>query len=1045
VTWIEYWNQDTTIYVSPRHKRVHYERVARDIACHVPGPHALVVDYGCGDALNARQVAAACSRLLLCDAAPTVRERLGERYADCANISVISPEQFAELDAAAIDTVIINSVIQYLSKSEFAHLLSVCRQKLKPDGCLVLGDVIPRDVAPWRDGIELVKLAGAQGFLLSAAAGLVRSYFSDYLRIRREAGFLQFDEAEIVQELRLAGFAAERHERNIGHNSARMTFRAVVRRDEEMASDAQPRESTAAIAAGCRDDGCKPAARCGHVEQAIGKGRAYDAADYRLAARVFAAVWLALALPWLSGAVTIPYDAKALFQAQLQFLANAFHSGQSPYWNPSTFVGVPQISDPQSLLFSPAVLLAYLEKIPSFRQLDAFVLALLGVGGAAIQRLCRDRSWHPAAGVVAAIAFAFGASAAWRIQHIAQVQSLAFFALTLWLLARGLDRSSAPYGALAGLAAGLMTVEPNQVAFLGSYVLLGYWLNHCLVSADRGSALRKSMRAVVPCGVVAAAITALPLLLTYLFLESSNRPEMAFSEAARGSLHPASLLTALVSDLFGASDPSVAYWGPYSEAWDKNELTLSQNMGQMYVGTLPILLVLTVGLMRATLWSREVRFYAIGSVILLLYALGTHTPAFGMFFTYLPGVSYFRRPIDAIFLVGALLAVAAGYLTHRWLTADLPFATYRKRALEAALVVAILFVAVATAWSVGRTALALKPLMTAAAWIAACALVLAMPASLRRSRRLAMVPALLLACDLALNNGPNESTASPPSSYEVLKPDCRNDTVRFLKSQVRRENGSPWRDRVELVGLGFEWQNAALVHGFDGTLGYNPFRLGRVAAATGARDYIAGADQKTFSPLFPSYASTMANLVGLRFIAIGAPIEEIDRRLEPGRLRLIARTADAYIYENPHALPRVLFVTDWRLADFGALIASGNWPPFDPTQTVLLDSLPKRVEAIAKLASPPTPGSRAGIRRYENTKVVIEVEAAQPGFVVLHDVWHPWWTATVDGLRAPILRANVLFRAVQVPAGHHILTFEFNPISSALAEVEERLFKQADR
>ena len=758
---------------------------------------------------------------------------------------------------------------------------------------------------------------------------------------------------------------------------------------------------------------------------------------------VFAAAWLALAFPWLSGAVTIPYDAKALFQAQLQFLANAFHSGQSPYWNPSTFVGVPQISDPQSLLFSPAVLLAYLEKVPSFWQLDAFVLALLGLGGVAVQKLCQDRGWHPGAGVVAAIAFAFGASAAWRIQHIAQVQSLAFFALTLWLLASGLERSSALYGALSGLAAGLMTVEPNQVALLGCYVLLGYWLNHCLVSADRGLALRKSVLAVVPCGVVAAVVAALPLLLTYLFLEFSNRPEIALSEAARGSLHPASLLTTLVSDLFGAFDPSVAYWGPYSEAWDKNELTLSQNMGQMYVGTLPILLVLTVGLMRATLWSREVRFYAIGVVVLLLYAVGTHTPTFGMLFKYLPGVSYFRRPIDAVFLVGALLAVTAGYLTHLWLTASVPFATYRKRALEVALVVAILLVALATAWSVDRTALALKPLVTAAAWIAACSLVLAMPAAwLRQSRRFAMVlPALVLASDLALNNGPDESTALPPSSYEVLKPNCRNDTVRFLKSQIRRETGSAWRDKVELVGLGFEWQNAALVHGFEGTLGYNPFRLGDVADATGARDYIAGPDQKTFSALFPSYASMMANLLGLRFIAIGVPIEEVDRGLKPGRLKLVARTADAYIYENPRVLPRVLFVTDWKQADFGALVASGNWPQFDPTQTVLLDSPPEADDAIAKLASQPAPSSHVGIRHYENTKVVIEVDAAQPGFVVLHDVWHPWWTATVDGVDAPMLPANVLFRAVQVPAGHHILTFEFNPISSALADVEERLFE----
>ena len=100
MTWIEYWNQDTTIYVSARHKRVHYQRVACDILCHVPGQHALVVDYGCGDTLNAERVASACGHLFLCDAAPIVRERLSARYAGCANVSVISPEQFEQLDAA---------------------------------------------------------------------------------------------------------------------------------------------------------------------------------------------------------------------------------------------------------------------------------------------------------------------------------------------------------------------------------------------------------------------------------------------------------------------------------------------------------------------------------------------------------------------------------------------------------------------------------------------------------------------------------------------------------------------------------------------------------------------------------------------------------------------------------------------------------------------------------------------------------------------------------------------------------------------------------
>jgi hypothetical protein len=767
--------------------------------------------------------------------------------------------------------------------------------------------------------------------------------------------------------------------------------------------------------------------------------------EYRLAIVLFAATWLLMTVPWLEGAVTIPYDAKALFQSQLQFLANAFHSGQSPYWNPSTFVGVPQISDPQSLMFSPAVLLAYFERVPSFRQLDVFVLSLLLMGGLAIQKFCQDKGWHPAAGLVAAIVFAFGASAAWRIQHITHIQSLAFFAVALWLLARALDRSSALYGALGGLAAGVMVVEANQVAFLGCYVLAGYCLNRYLLARDRRAALRGSVRPLASCALVAISIAGLPLLLTYLFLESSNRPEIAWSEAVRGSLHPASLLTAIVPGLFGTNDPAVTYWGPFSEWWNKNELTLSPNMSQVYLGTLPMLLILTAGLLRGALWSREIRFYAIAAAALLVYALGNHTPAFSAFFHFVPGVSFFRRPVDAVILVGALLSILAGYLVHHWLSGSLPAASYRRKAMEAGLLAVILLAALATALELNRTLLALKPLALSVLWIAAALLLLSTPARwLKLSRNYALLaPALLVGSDLALNNGPNDATALPASAaaYEVLHPNCRNGTIRFLRENLRRHNASPWRDRVEFVGVGFEWQNAALVHGFEGTLGYNPFRLGGVADATGARDYIAGADQKTFSPLLPSYASPMANLLGLRFIVVGVPIEEVDKKLKPGELKLVARTADAYVYENEHVLPRVHFVTDWLRADFDAMIRSGKWPHFDPMHTVLLNKTART--AAAKPPAHPARGSSAAIRTYENTKVVIEVEAAEPGFVVLHDVWHPWWAADIDGIDVPILQANVLFRAVQVPAGRHVLTFAFEPIAGAIADLGDKLRETA--
>ena len=143
---------------------------------------------------------------------------------------------------------------------------------------------------------------------------------------------------------------------------------------------------------------------------------------YALAAAFFLVCALALAFPWLSGRVTIPWDARAHFFPQFAFLAHALHSGQSPFWTPHVFAGMPQIADPQSLIFSPFFLLAAaLVPEPSFVLADAIVFAMLAMGGLALIAYFRDRGWSAAGGLLAALAFAFGGSAAWRIQHVGQI------------------------------------------------------------------------------------------------------------------------------------------------------------------------------------------------------------------------------------------------------------------------------------------------------------------------------------------------------------------------------------------------------------------------------------------------------------------------------------------------------------------------------------------------------------------------------------------------------------------------------------------------
>ena len=178
-----------------------------------------------------------------------------------------------------------------------------------------------------------------------------------------------------------------------------------------------------------------------------------------LAIAICALAFLVPAWPWLSGKVTIPWDAKSQFFPQVQFLASSLARGEWPWWSPNVFAGWPQISDPQSLLFSPLhALLAASNAAISLRAFDAVTFAYLFLGALGIILFFHDRGWHAGGALVAAMAFALGGSANARIQHTGQVISLAYLPLALWLLSRALERSSWRAGLAAGVIAGLMAI-----------------------------------------------------------------------------------------------------------------------------------------------------------------------------------------------------------------------------------------------------------------------------------------------------------------------------------------------------------------------------------------------------------------------------------------------------------------------------------------------------------------------------------------------------------------------------------------------------------
>ncbi len=756
---------------------------------------------------------------------------------------------------------------------------------------------------------------------------------------------------------------------------------------------------------------------------------------YLPAAFIFAACTVLLAWPWLSGRVTIPWDAKAEFYPQLMFLARSIHASEWPFWAPNVFGGQPQIADPQSLIFSPLfVILTLFNSSPGFQAADGVVFVTLFMGGLAIMLYFRERDWHPAGGLLAAFVFSFGASNAWRIQHVGQVMSLCWFAVALWLLERALQRRSFFWGAFAGFTAGLMMIGRDQIALLCALILAAYVIAHLLAGGVIWRNFVNYFRPLLAGSIIGLATIAIPIVLTAVFASQSNRPAITFNDAVAASLHPAALFTLISADMFGTAGPMAKYWGPPTpEVWH-DMLALARNMADIYLGALPIILVLVIGVVRGQLFDRQIRFFTIVALLTTLYALGKYTPFFQLAYM-LPGADFFRRPADATFPLGAAIAMISGYLLHRHLD-DAKSVSKNQTAFGLALVVCALLSCVWIAWTKGYLEQARTPLAVSAATFVVSA---AGFFALRYWRHTVIgslaIIALVMTADLAINNAPNESTALPPSEYDVLRPETDNKTVALLEERLQKSAAPDRRDRVEIAAVGFAWPDSALIHGFDHWLGYNPLILGWYANATGAIDQVAIPEQRKFSPLFNSYRSPMLDLLGVRYLALGVPAGELDKSFKPGDLNEIGRTKDAYIYENPRALPRVLVATQALSVNFDEMIKSGIWPETDFRRTLLLEGpQPSQTTPVGAVA----PATRARILSYRNTQVSVEATSERAGWLVLHDTWHPQWRVEVDGKPAELLRANVIFRAVAIPAGKHVVTFTFKPFDGLLKTLLSR-------
>jgi len=130
------------------------------------------------------------------------------------------------------------------------------------------------------------------------------------------------------------------------------------------------------------------------------------------------------------------------------------------------------------------------------------------------------------------------------------------------------------------------------------------------------------------------------------------------------------------------------------------------------------------------------------------------------------------------------------------------------------------------------------------------------------------------------------------------------------------------------------------------------------------------------------------------------------------------------VFRVPDPLPRTYVVGRARIAPPGegwrALLA----PDFDPTREIVLPEGP--------VLAHDGPVGTSRIVDMRPDRVILEADLEQPGYVVLVDAFDAGWKVTLDDREAPLLRANVAFRAVSVPAGRHRVEMRYRPASIVL-------------
>lgn len=131
------------------------------------------------------------------------------------------------------------------------------------------------------------------------------------------------------------------------------------------------------------------------------------------------------------------------------------------------------------------------------------------------------------------------------------------------------------------------------------------------------------------------------------------------------------------------------------------------------------------------------------------------------------------------------------------------------------------------------------------------------------------------------------------------------------------------------------------------------------------------------------------------------------------------------VLKNTKYLPRVYPVHNVIIENSkDSIFNIVNHPNFNPRESVILEETPPSSLSPLPLSSST---SVATVSDYTGSKIIVEVDMAENGFLVFSDKYYPGWKAYIDSKKTKIYKANYIMRAVYLPKGAHKVEFVFDP------------------